>query len=88
VFIKYLKFVEKEQDKLLKTTSVSKKFVTPGANQKEIEAHVVRTTIRIFETELVELSKKNSKLKPLLPLFNRLSDYFFVLSQFLVNHDK
>jgi ATP:cob(I)alamin adenosyltransferase len=88
VFTKFLKFVEKEQNKLLKITLITNKFVIPGANQKEIEAHIVRTTIRIFETELVTLSKKNSKYKPLLPFFNRLSDYFFILSQLLIDHDK
>lgn len=56
-------------------------FTLPGQNQKEALLQLCRSMIRRVERRLVSLSKRDKVDIKVLPYFNRLSDYLFVLSQ-------
>ncbi len=63
----------------IKKSSIKNKFVVPGKNEAEAWAHLARTQTRLVE----RLLSKHKQIK-LIPYFNRLSDYFFVISQYLL----
>jgi len=84
VYATSLKTLETKQEKMLQQTPISNKFVLPGENEKEVCAHLVRVKVRQVERLLSKFKSRYPKLKRILPYFNRLSDYFFVLSQSLL----
>jgi cob(I)alamin adenosyltransferase len=56
-------------------------FSLPGVNKKEALLQLCRSMIRRAERRLVSLSKRDKVDVKILPYFNRLSDYLFVLAQ-------
>lgn len=79
----YLQELEQRQTAWLKKTAIKNRFVVPGQNELEIVCHIIRVRTRSVERLLSEYSSRYPKLKLLLPYFNRLSDYYFILSQYL-----
>lgn len=73
--------LEKEQKKLQETTLIIHKFVVPGENPREAWCQLARAHVRVLEHELCKYIEQNPKLAKYCSFFNRLSDYFFVLSQ-------
>ena len=65
-------------------SQIGRSFVIPGQNEQESLAHLCRAKTRNTERLLSQYATKSVKIKSLLPLLNRLSDYFFVLSQYLL----
>jgi len=65
-------------------SQISRSFVIPGQNEPESLAHLCRAKTRNTERLLSQYATKTAKIKTLLPFLNRLSDYFFVLSQYLL----
>ncbi|OGK64379.1 hypothetical protein A2313_01385 [Candidatus Roizmanbacteria bacterium RIFOXYB2_FULL_41_10] len=63
----------------IKKSSIKNQFVIPGQNEAEAFAHLARTQTRQVE----RLLSKHKQIE-LIPYFNRLSDYFFVISQYLL----
>jgi len=76
--------LEANQEELSKQVSIANKFVLPGQNESEAAAHLVRVKVREVERLFAKYQTKYPKLKKVIPYFNRLSDYFFVLSQYLL----
>lgn len=76
--------LEANQEELSKQVPIANKFVLPGQNESEAAAHLVRVKVREVERLFSKYQTKYPKLKKIIPYFNRLSDYFFVLSQFLL----
>jgi cob(I)alamin adenosyltransferase len=75
-----LREIETWQECWIKKKKIKNKFVIPGNNQAEAWANLCRT-----QTRLVEQLLSKHKQKKLIPYYNRLSDYFFVVSQFLLS---
>ena len=59
------------------------KFVLPAGHPSSCHSNIARTIIRSAERKIVTLSLDESINNCILPLINRLSDYFFVLSRYL-----
>lgn len=74
--------LETNQAKLIKKAKIQHSFVIPGVNQREAWCHIARTRIRFLERMMVKLSTKRREYIKYLPYINRLSDFFFVLSQY------
>ncbi|AQS85435.1 MAG: cob(I)yrinic acid a,c-diamide adenosyltransferase [Acetobacter aceti] len=58
-------------------------FVLPGGSVPAAWAHIARTAVRKAERAVVALSEQTTINPVLVPLLNRLSDYFFVLGRHL-----
>lgn len=79
-----LSWLETRQSDWESKTKISGTFVIPGKNEAEACTHLCRTKTRSIERLLSQYGTKSAKIKTLLPFFNRLSDYFFVISQYLL----
>lgn len=60
-----------------------KNFVLPGGHVANAHAHVCRTVTRRAERRIGEMQSDVEIPPAVLPLLNRLSDYFFVLARWL-----
>ncbi len=58
-------------------------FILPGGSVPAAWAHIARTAVRKAERAVVALSEQATINPVLVPLLNRLSDYFFVLGRHL-----
>lgn len=63
-------------------------FILPGGSVAAAWAHLVRTSVRKSERVLVGLSDVEKINPVLVPILNRLSDYFFVLGRHLNDDGK
>jgi len=79
-----LKTIEHNQSYWQKQIVVKNKFSLPGQNEKEALANLARVTTRDVERQICKHLQNSKKLKKLIPIFNRLSDYFFVVGQYLL----
>lgn len=57
-------------------------FVLPGGGLLSAQAHVARTVCRRIERLVLTFSREETVAPLILIYFNRLSDYFFVLSRY------
>jgi len=81
-----LRQLEKELLYWQNKSKIGRQFVVPGHNPQEIRAHLARVKTRQTERLLCQYASKSKKIKSLIPFINRLSDYFFVISQYLLNN--
>lgn len=84
IYTSQLTALEAKQDELLRQTKIGNEFVLPGQNEPEAQAHLVRVKVREVERLFSRYKAQYPKLSKIIPYFNRLSDYFFVLSQSLL----
>jgi cob(I)alamin adenosyltransferase len=75
--------VENEIDKLDDKLSELTSFILPGGSQAASFCHICRTITRRTERRLFDMNLFYSVDSEVFIFFNRLSDYFFVLSRFL-----
>ncbi len=61
-----------------------KSFVMPGGSVLSAQAHVARTVCRRAEREMVQLMTEETVEDNLRKYMNRLSDYLFVVSRYLL----
>lgn len=61
-----------------------KSFVMPGGSVLSAQAHVARTVCRRAEREMVRLAGETTVEEVLCKYINRLSDYLFVISRYLL----
>ncbi len=74
-------FVEGRIDEMDASLAPLHSFVIPGGHQAVSQAHVARTVCRRAERAIHKLASESGVDDELLKFFNRLSDYFFVLSR-------
>ena len=76
-----LQWLEDETEKLNKSLPPLKEFILPGGTELSARIHIVRTTCRNTERDVVALAetKEDSDLHKV--YLNRLSDYLFVLAR-------
>lgn len=78
-----IELLENAIDEMNKELPSLRTFILPGGHQVVSYCHLARTVCRRAERWVVELSEKNEVRTEITKYFNRLSDYFFVLSRYL-----
>jgi len=81
---RWIEEIERSEQKMEKKIILKKNFYLPGINNQEVWLNYLRTEVRSCERLVCVYSEKRKEAKKLIPYFNRLSDYFFVLSQFFL----
>lgn len=76
--------VEAEIDRLNQNLPELCQFILPGGSIEGAQSHICRTVARRAERRIVEVEEIYSVDNKLIKYVNRLSDYFFVLSRFLI----
>lgn len=77
-------FLEQSIDKMNASLEALKTFILPGGSEANAIAHICRTVCRRSERRVVSLSKVADVEAEIIIYLNRLSDYFFVLSRYLL----
>lgn len=80
--------LEQKIDLMEEALSPLKHFILPGGHQAASAAHVCRSVCRRAERNAIHLQNQNEPVNELaIKYLNRLSDFFFVLSRFIIrNH--
>lgn len=79
---KDVQFLEEKIDKYDEKLQPLKNFIIPGGSKGSSFLHLARTICRRCEREIVRLSEVEEIDLILIKFFNRLSDYFFVISRY------
>jgi len=80
---KDVEWLEQAIDNMEASLTPLNNFLLPGGSWAVSQAHVCRTVCRRAERRIVELNQSFQVDEEILKFFNRLSDYFFVLSRFI-----
>ncbi len=76
-----VKFLEEKIDEMDASLEPLTSFLIPGGHPAVSQAHVARTVCRRTERVILKLSQEVNIQEDILKFYNRLSDYFFVLSR-------
>lgn len=76
--------VEQEIDRMDERLAPLTQFILPGGSTEAAQSHVCRTVARRAERRIIEMSKNFPVDNLLIIYVNRLSDYFFALSRFIL----
>ena len=79
-----ISLIEQEIDRLNAILPPLKAFVLPGGNSAGAVTHVCRTVARRAERRIYDVAEHYPVAEKILIYMNRLSDYFFVLSRYLI----
>lgn len=74
-------YLEKAIDRMDEELEPLTSFILPGGHPVVSQAHVARTVCRRAERAILRLAAEEEVEEILLRFFNRLSDYYFVLSR-------
>jgi cob(I)alamin adenosyltransferase len=74
-------FLEQKIDEMDATLETLTSFVIPGGAPEVSQAHIARTVCRRTERCILRLAQDVNIQEDILRFYNRLSDYFFVLSR-------
>lgn len=81
--------LENDMDEMDKVLPSLKNFVLPGGNVAASQTHVARCVCRRAERVCVALQQENQFIdETVIQYLNRLSDYLFVLSRFILHQAK
>ena len=78
-------FLEGKIDEIDASLDPLTSFVIPGGHPVVSQAHVARTVCRRTERAILRLSQEVNIQEDILRFYNRLSDYFFVLSRHIAS---
>jgi len=76
--------IETEIDRLTSEVPLLNNFILPGGSQTSALCHICRTITRRLERRLYDLHEQIQVDKKILIYINRMSDYFFALSRYLL----
>ncbi len=76
-------FLEKSIDQMDHLLPPLQNFILPGGNIASSQAHVSRTVCRRAERIILKLNETDPVKQIIIKFFNRLSDYYFLLSRML-----
>ncbi len=76
--------LEIEIDKMNEELPPLDSFILPGGNEVSAHCHVARCICRRVERDVVSLSEKETINMDIIKYLNRLSDYLFVLSRYVI----
>ena len=85
---KDVKYIESHIDSMNNELPELKNFIIPGGHKISSYSHVCRSICRRAERRISELNNEQSVDPIILSYINRLSDFFFVLSRYLMYSDK
>tara|TARA_B100000212_G_C27378331_1_gene535738 strand:+ start:1208 stop:1744 length:537 start_codon:yes stop_codon:yes gene_type:complete len=85
---KDVKYIESNIDSMNNELPELKNFIIPGGHKISSYSHVCRSICRRAERRISELNNEQSVDPNILSYINRLSDFFFVLSRYLMYSDK
>ena len=74
-------FLEERIDEMDASLEPLTSFVIPGGHPAVSQAHIARTVCRRSERTILKLAQDVNIQEDVLQFYNRLSDYFFVLSR-------
>lgn len=74
-------FLEAKIDEMDASLDALTSFLIPGGDQAVSQAHIARTVCRRTERCILKLSQDVNIQEDIIRFYNRLSDYFFVLSR-------
>ena len=74
-------FLEAKIDEMDASLEPLTSFLIPGGHPAVSQAHVARTVCRRTERIILKLSQEVNIQEDIIMFYNRLSDYFFVLSR-------
>ena len=74
-------FLEKKIDEMDASLEPLTSFLIPGGHPAVSQAHIARTVCRRTERTILRLAQDVNIQEDILKFYNRLSDYFFVLSR-------
>lgn len=80
-----VELLEKSIDQMEEKLPPLKHFVLPGGHHAQSLSHIVRCICRRAERRVVELSQKMELNPQILVYLNRLSDWLFVLSRYIIH---
>ncbi len=83
-----VKELEEAIDAMQEVLPKLRRFVLPGGNIPASVAHLCRTVCRRAERRIVTLAEESEVQDEILSYINRMSDYFFVISRFIVHEKK
>ncbi len=78
---KQVAFLEERIDEMDASLEPLRSFIIPGGNQSVSQAHIARTVCRRCERTILRLAQDVNIQEDIIRFYNRLSDYFFVLSR-------
>lgn len=81
-------FLENQIDLMNTELPEMKTFILPGGNTNSAHAHVARCICRRAERQTIALSQSSLVEALIIKYLNRLSDYLFVLSRFILFKEK
>jgi cob(I)alamin adenosyltransferase len=76
-----VRFLEERIDEMDASLEPLTSFLIPGGHPAVSQAHVARTVCRRTERTILRLSQEVNIQEDVIKFYNRLSDYFFVLSR-------
>ncbi len=82
--IKAINFLENSIDEMEKELPPMKNFILPGGHFVSSYCHLSRCVCRRAERLIIELNETVKVNKIIIKYLNRLSDYFFVLSRYIL----
>jgi cob(I)alamin adenosyltransferase len=84
-----VKKLEKEEERLMKKTTIPSEFIRPGKTSLSSHIHVARTICRRTERRIVTCIRERglSHLIPAQNYLNRLADYLFILAVWKEKHE-
>lgn len=80
----YISEIENQIDTIDIQLSPLKYFVLPGGSVEASQCHICRTVARRAERRMVEMNKLYPMDEKVIIYLNRLSDYLFALSRFII----
>ena len=78
---KQIAFLEERIDEMDASLEPLTSFIIPGGGAAVSQAHIARTVCRRAERMILRLAKDVNIQEDIIRFYNRLSDYFFVLSR-------
>ncbi len=85
---KEINFLEERIDQMEQTLPALKNFVLPGGHPYASKLHIARCVCRRAERISVALSVEENIDQTIIQYLNRLSDYLFVLSRFVLKKNE
>ena len=85
---KDVEYLESHIDSMNSELPELKNFIIPGGHKVSSYSHICRSICRRAERRISELNNEQSIEPNILSYINRLSDFFFVLSRYLMYSDK
>lgn len=77
--------LENSIDKMDNELGPLKSFILPGGHPSSSQAHIARTVCRRAERVLLRLAAEEEIDEVILKFLNRLSDYYFLISRYLLS---